>query len=1189
MAPYSKTLLKYLKAILFDSSPDVRSLAAVALGSLFKGLGEEHFEGLLEWLTESMQQPDSSTVQRSGAAQGMAQVMLALGIDKVQERLPQIFEACRSPQPRVREGYVLLLEFLPVAFGDQFAFYLPQVLPVVLRALSDDDGGVRDAALRAGQAIVMAHSVKSKDALLPPLSEGLVSPEWRVREGSAVLVGGLLRRVVGFTRNVFLGQYDPTDEDIKETLNSVTTEQERLMQQKLGREAYNQLLATVYLMRSDPTTNVKQVAWRVWKSVVQNTPRTLRSVFSTLMNNIIFDVASADQERQAAASSALGDLVRKTSGSVLEQIIPILQRRLRSPDGSARRGVCLALREVMISAPRSQVSQFLPVLIAAVRDALCDELDTVRLAASATFATLFSTIGRKAIDEIVPSFLRKLKQVSGHAEDAASDVPPPLAASEDAGAEAAEEKRAVGDEKAKDGARDDSKGAAPRDKSAKGKDAAAASPSGKKAKERSAGGGKGKKGKGPAKAAVAAAADEEEDDEAGGDLAETRPPAEDDDEFKVDPAGLAAEGEAVAGEAEEREEQLPYREPSSELVLQGIRQVLGVCHRDVLPYLIPALAKSPLPVFYAQALAALSDQFGGSFYRYVIQVLTVLVDAMAAACDEQELQDLREAGNTIVVSVGPDCVHMAIDYLLERLRNDKNKLACRACADLLGALCGGSQCELTPYAASILRGLLATAAEEDEAVQVHGASALQQALHLIPQSSDDHAVILPLLESMQQSLDALTKDHAGRVVRRALPGLRTAKATIPFIDALWGIALVAKDMAPSCREAACALLCDVLSLSTEEGVEPAGKLVMTALNLVSVQAPGVRAQMLRLMDLVQVKARNSVRLVAIQMPRAFLKALVSEDERVREYGAAGLANAVTLQKRAPDLIFNELLSTVQAQNSPGVRTSCLQTLRLLLGNGELVALLQQQVVQRVFDSMASLMQDEAESVALASSQVLGATAGYMQQRQQYLQDLLQPVARASLRRLRLSALQHLAVVHLASLDEKEQRDFVQFVSLRARDDDATVRIAAATLCLEVAICSGAKKAPQMVARLLALLATVLGDPINDVRLAACMACARLARESVELAQAHLEVLVPALVARADKDLNGPVRRNAQHALFYLMNFHQGVDAAQDTLNKYGKRAEASDPEGVRTLVALCKRLSKLDPAAVAADAGVEAD
>ena len=58
----------------------------------------------------------------------------------------------------------------------------------------------------------------------------------------------------------------------------------------------------------------------------------------------------------------------------------------------------------------------------------------------------------------------------------------------------------------------------------------------------------------------------------------------------------------------------PATDPS-ELVLEGLREILGICNRDVLPYLVPALVKDPLSVFHAQALAALADVLGPTFFK----------------------------------------------------------------------------------------------------------------------------------------------------------------------------------------------------------------------------------------------------------------------------------------------------------------------------------------------------------------------------------------------------------------------------------------------------------------------------------------------------------------------------------------------------------------------------------------------
>lgn len=59
--------------VLVDPIPEVRSVAARALGSLLKGMGEENFPDLVLWLLETLKS-EGSNVERSGAAQGLSEV-----------------------------------------------------------------------------------------------------------------------------------------------------------------------------------------------------------------------------------------------------------------------------------------------------------------------------------------------------------------------------------------------------------------------------------------------------------------------------------------------------------------------------------------------------------------------------------------------------------------------------------------------------------------------------------------------------------------------------------------------------------------------------------------------------------------------------------------------------------------------------------------------------------------------------------------------------------------------------------------------------------------------------------------------------------------------------------------------------------------------------------------------------------
>lgn len=55
----------------------VRSVSARALGAMVRGMGESSFEELLPWLMQTLTS-EASSVDRSGAAQGLAEVSLII-------------------------------------------------------------------------------------------------------------------------------------------------------------------------------------------------------------------------------------------------------------------------------------------------------------------------------------------------------------------------------------------------------------------------------------------------------------------------------------------------------------------------------------------------------------------------------------------------------------------------------------------------------------------------------------------------------------------------------------------------------------------------------------------------------------------------------------------------------------------------------------------------------------------------------------------------------------------------------------------------------------------------------------------------------------------------------------------------------------------------------------------------------
>lgn len=417
LAPYVPALLPELKKALVDPIPEVRAIAARALASLLQGMGESHFPDLVPWLQQTLCS-DTSSGERSGAAQGLAECLAVLGPAHVDALVPDIVAGCSASRPPVREGYFTLLRFLPATLGQAFQPSLGAVLGCVLNGLSDDNEGARDAALSAGKCLVDVYARSSLNQLLPAVESGISSLNWRIRQSSIELLGELLFKVSGVTGKIQTS-LDSDDEGIS-TDNSV-----QALLQALGETRRAEVLATVYLARNDVALAVRNTALHVWKTLVVNTPRTLGEVLPALMERVIRALADEDEDPQTAASRCLGELVRKLGERVLPTIVPILQKGLSAEEAAVRQGVCLGLADVLQSATRMQLAPYYGRLIPTVQQALCDEDADVRAAAGTAFNLLFrgegagggggrggggGGTGADAAAEIVPALLAAIEE-----------------------------------------------------------------------------------------------------------------------------------------------------------------------------------------------------------------------------------------------------------------------------------------------------------------------------------------------------------------------------------------------------------------------------------------------------------------------------------------------------------------------------------------------------------------------------------------------------------------------------------------------------------------------------------------------------------------------------------------------------------------------------------------------------------
>lgn len=125
-------------------------------------------EETLPWLL-ALLSSESSSVERSGAALGLAEVVAVLGEAHLQAIIPGIVAGCTSKSVSVRDGNLTLLVHLPTTCRRAFEPHLEATLPCIVLGLADEAEEVRGTAMAAAMKIVDLYATSSTPLLMPVL------------------------------------------------------------------------------------------------------------------------------------------------------------------------------------------------------------------------------------------------------------------------------------------------------------------------------------------------------------------------------------------------------------------------------------------------------------------------------------------------------------------------------------------------------------------------------------------------------------------------------------------------------------------------------------------------------------------------------------------------------------------------------------------------------------------------------------------------------------------------------------------------------------------------------------------------------------------------------------------------------------------------------------------------------------
>jgi len=103
---------------------------------------------MLAWLREHLDKANITSSEKSGAAQGYAEMISSHGKDYFENYITEVISKAQDTKNSyLRENYRGVLVFLPGCF-DKYVDYLSMLIPIMIEGLADDLDEVRKISMR---------------------------------------------------------------------------------------------------------------------------------------------------------------------------------------------------------------------------------------------------------------------------------------------------------------------------------------------------------------------------------------------------------------------------------------------------------------------------------------------------------------------------------------------------------------------------------------------------------------------------------------------------------------------------------------------------------------------------------------------------------------------------------------------------------------------------------------------------------------------------------------------------------------------------------------------------------------------------------------------------------------------------------------------------------------------------------
>ncbi|XP_043924837.1 eIF-2-alpha kinase activator GCN1 [Protopterus annectens] len=358
-------------------------------------------------------------------------------------------------------------------------------------------------------------------------------------------------------------------------------------------------------------------------------------------------------------------------------------------------------------------------------------------------------------------------------------------------------------------------------------------------------------------------------------------------------------------------------EETCNYALDGLRQVMAVKNRVVLPYLVPKLTSPPVNT---RVLAFLSSVAGDALTRHLNVILPALMAALKDKLGTSEEQQELANCQVVVLSVEDEAgQRIILEDLLEASRSPTVGIRQAACI-ILNLYCSKTKADYTPYVKTLVSGLISLFNDTDQVVLNESWDALNAITKKLDAGSQ-----LALIDDLYRDIRMVGNEAKGGHV----PGFCLPKKGVTSLLPVLREGVLTGN--PEQKEEAAKALGMVIKLTSAEALKP---------SVVSITGPlirilgdrfswNVKVALLETLSLLLGKVGIALKPFLPQLQTTFTKALLDSNRTVRLRAAEALGKLIAIHTKV-DPLFTDLLNGIRTSEDSGVRETMLQALRFVI-------------------------------------------------------------------------------------------------------------------------------------------------------------------------------------------------------------------------------------------------------------------